>query len=86
MRFPSWYAWLAVVLSVVASVGLNVLITVNLAERAREGQRVATCEIVRTQVAIYRATPPSTPTGQEAQRAWELAYSRWRCDQISETR
>lgn len=77
MRFPSWYAWLAVVLSVVASVGLNVLISVNLAERARLAQQEVACDIATTNSDIYRATPPSTPTGRAAAVSWENARARW---------
>lgn len=77
---PSIKRAMAVVLvSVLAAVGFNILITVTLSERARDGQRQSSCEIARTQLAIYREAPPSTSTGEAAQAAWRTAYSDWRC-------
>lgn len=79
---PGFYAWLAVVLTTVGSVFLNVLISVNLAERAADGQRRSICQITITQSDIYRNTPPSTDTGRAAAQAWENARRDWACDEV----
>jgi len=79
---PGWGAWIAVVVSTLASIGLNILITITLSDRAAQGQRESSCEIARTQLAIYEGTPPTTPTGRAAREAWRVAESRWECDQL----
>lgn len=90
MRYPGWYAWAAVVLSTMASAGLSAVVSVQLAERAVQAQqesqqqaaeasRQATCNVVRTQLAIYEVAPPSTATGREAVAAWGDMKNLYRC-------
>jgi len=74
---PGWKAWLAVVFTVMASIGVNVLISINLANRAAEAQSEVACNIARTQDGIYTASPPSTETGRLAAAAWDDARWRW---------
>lgn len=77
------YALVAVVVSIVTAVGINTLVTIKLAERARDASRQSSCEVARTQLAVYRAVPPETPIQREAQDAWRTAYSQWQCDTIT---
>ncbi len=77
MRTPGIRVWLALVGTVVASVFLNVLISINLANRAAAAQNEVACEIARTQSDVYRSSPPSTATGRTAALAWENARTRW---------
>jgi hypothetical protein len=76
------YALAALIVSFFGSIGLSLLVNIQLAENAREGQKRASCEIVRTQLAIYTEEPPSTPTGEAAVRAWREAWEVWKCEDI----
>jgi hypothetical protein len=77
MRAPGIRVWMALVGTVVASVFLNVLISINLANRAAEAQSVVACDIARTQTDSYRSSPPSTETGRALAVSWENARKRW---------
>lgn len=83
MRHESEHWW-SFAVSVGASV-LSALLAAGLAwtvsERSRNASRDAVCEIARTQLAVYRAEPPSTPTGEQAREAWRNAYyHEWKCE------
>lgn len=85
---PSWYAWAALVVATAASVGLNAVVGIGLAERsieaereAAEANRRATCTLIKAQIEVYRETPPTLATGQNVERSWKEMSTLFRCDQ-----
>lgn len=80
-RYPPWYAWAALVCSLVASIGLNLVVNGRLIDRARESQGDAVCAVTVAQDEVYRETPPKTEAGRNAAQAWANMRALYRCDQ-----
>jgi hypothetical protein len=90
VRISGWYAWICLVIVPVCSIALSAIVSNQYAQRAvraeeaarrdaAEAGRRATCDVVRTQLAIYDTAPPSTATGKEAVRAWTGMSTIYQC-------
>jgi hypothetical protein len=90
MKPPNWYAWAILVVATAASVGLNAVVGIGLAERtieaekqarreAAEETRRATCSLINAQASVYRESPPQTSVGRDVARAWEDMRIRFHC-------
>lgn len=90
MKTSNWYAWVALVVTLLLSIVANVLVSTHAAERAvaaqqasqrqaTEAGRRATCNVVLTQLAIYDVVPPTTKIQQEAFRAWTGMHDLYQC-------
>lgn len=85
-----WYVLVACFLSSIVTGVVAIVLAVTLAARsierdheqqakAREQGRAVVCSVVNTQLAIYRSAPPTTPTGEEAIKAWTAMGQLYSC-------
>lgn len=90
-RYPGWYATAVTVGLSLASVAAVVVVAFVVLQRAtdraleaerRSGElsRRATCQVVIAQNNVYRETPPVSPAGIEAAKAWSGLRQSLRCD------
>jgi|ERR1044072_8105224 hypothetical protein len=95
-HLPSWYSWLVVVGMSSASIGLSVILSINMTERAvqaerdarlaaargSEDMRRATCFVVASMDDAYSdpATPITSPVGRQVAQAWHNLRLLLKCE------